>query len=297
MNAKTYILRSMLFVPGNRPDLIRKAINSKADALILDLEDSVVESEKLYAREEIKKLLKTDIFKNKQIFIRLNDIDSGLLGQELDELTHEFILGFLYPKVFESEEIIHFDELLQHYEKKGEFAERKFKIIPLIETTAAVMNIQKICSSSPRIIAVALGSEDYLSDLRGLHHDEEYALLFPRSMIANAARATGIIPIDTLNIDVHNLDKLEKKLKLTRILGFEGSLLLHPKEIELTNRYYTPSLEEIERAEKIVTLSEEIYNGNRSIAVIDGNFIGPPLVRSAKKLLDRYELIRQIGKK
>ncbi len=297
MNTKTYILRSMLFVPGNRPDLIRKAVNSKADALILDLEDSVVESEKLFAREEIKKLLKADIFKNKQVFIRLNDIDSGLLEHELDELTHEFILGFLYPKVFESEEIIQFDELLQHYEKKGGFVKRNFKIIPLIETTAAVMNIQKICSSSTRIIAVAFGCEDYLSDLCGVHHDPEFALLFPRSMIANAARSAGIIPIDTLNIDVHNLEKLKKKLKITRILGFEGSLLLHPKEIELTNRYYTPSPEEIERAESIVTLSREIYNGNRSIAVIDGNFIGPPLVRSAQKLLDRYELIRQIEEK
>ena len=294
MNTKTYILRSLLFVPGNRPDLIRKAVNSNADALIIDLEDSVVENEKHFAREEIKKLLNTDIFINKQIFIRLNDIDSGLLEHELDELTHESILGFLYPKVFESEEIIQFDELLHHYEKKGGFTERKFKIIPLIETTAAIMNIQKICSASPGIIAVALGSEDYLSDLRGLHHDDELALLFPRSMIANAARSTGIIPIDTLNIDVHNLEKLEKKLKLTRILGFEGSLLLHPKEIELTNRYYTPSPEEIERSEQIVALSEEIYDGKRSIAVIDGNFIGPPLVRSAKKLLARYEIIRQI---
>jgi len=294
MNTKPYILRSLLFVPGNRPDLIRKAVNTKADALILDLEDSVVESEKHFAREEIKKLLKTDIFKNRQVFIRLNDIDSGLLEHELDELTHESILGFLYPKVYDSEEIKHFDELLQHYEKKGGFSERKFKIIPLIETTAAVMNIQKICCASPGIIAVALGSEDYLSDLRGLHHDDELALLFPRSMIANAARSTGIIPIDTLNIDVHNLEKLEKKLKLTRILGFEGSLLLHPKEIELTNRYYTPSPEEIERSEQIVALSEEIYDGKRSIAVIDGNFIGPPLVRSAKKLLARYEIIRQI---
>ncbi len=294
MNTKPYILRSLLFVPGNRPDLIRKAVNSNADALIIDLEDSVVENEKHFAREEIKKLLNTDIFINKQIFIRLNDIDSGLLEHELDELTHESILGFLYPKVFESEEIIQFDELLHHYEKKGGFTERKFKIIPLIETTAAIMNIQKICSASPGIIAVALGSEDYLSDLRGLHHDDELALLFPRSMIANAARSTGIIPIDTLNIDVHNLEKLEKKLKLTRILGFEGSLLLHPKEIELTNRYYTPSPEEIERSEQIVALSEEIYDGKRSIAVIDGNFIGPPLVRSAKKLLARYEIIRQI---
>jgi len=297
MNTQTYILRSMLFVPGNRSDLIRKAVTTKADALILDLEDSVVESEKCFAREEIKKLLKTDIFRNKQVFIRMNDIDSGLLEHELDELIHEYVLGFLYPKVYGSEEIIHFDELLRYYEKKGGFVERKFKIIPLIETTAAVMNIQNICSASQRIIAVALGSEDYLSDLRGLHHDEEFALLFPRSMIANAARATSIIPIDTLNIDVHNLEKLEKKLKLTRILGFEGSLLLHPKEIELTNRYYTPSPEEIERAEKIVTLSGKIHDGNRSIAVIDGNFIGPPLVRSAEKLLARYELIRQIKEK
>lgn len=284
----------MLFVPGNKPELIQKAVNTKADAVIIDLEDSVVEKEKDHAREIVRSLLGTGIFDNKQIFIRLNDRDSGYLQKEVEEFTHKDILGFLYPKVYDEAELNEFDKLLTEPETKSGFPKDRFKVIPLIETTSAIMNIHSICNASSRIIAVAFGSEDYLSDLCGKHDQPEHAFIFPRSIIANAARSTGIIPIDTLNIDVHDLEKLENKLHLTRILGFEGSLLLHPKEIEMAHRYYTPTDEEVEQAKKIIELSKEIDTGNRSVAIVDDMFIGPPLVRSATKLLKRYELIQQI---
>ncbi|MEA2103307.1 MAG: CoA ester lyase [Candidatus Cloacimonadota bacterium] len=294
MNKTKYLLRSLLFVPGNLPDLIVKAAKTKADALILDLEDSVADADKELARQKIKKIVDSGVLNNKQVFVRLNDIDSGLMEQEVYDLLHENLLGFLVPKIYDDEGIEYFCGLLNQAEMEKGFPKNKFKMIPLIETTSAVLNLMKICLASSRIIAIAFGSEDYLADLQGFHNEPEKAFQFPREMIANSARATGIIPIDTLNIDVHNLDKLRRKLQLTKILGFEGSLLLHPKEIELANKYYSPYPEEVKRAKRIIELSEETSRNNKPVKVVNGIFVGPPLVRKAKQLLEKHEFIRKI---
>ncbi len=103
-----------------------------------------------------------------------------------------------------------------------------YKIIPLIETASAVMNVQEICTASKRVIAVAYGSEDFITDLEGIHDEEHVSLFTPRAMIAMGARACNIIPIDTVHVRVKDLEDLEKNLILSRKLGFEGMLILNP---------------------------------------------------------------------
>ncbi len=291
MNPNYYILRSLLFVPGNNEKLMLSASKTKADALILDLEDSVLETEKIKARGIIKEKIESGLFQNYQVFVRLNDRESGFLEDEIKTLTIEGIFGFILPKSQNENDIIFLDKLLEQAESEKGFPTGKFKIIPLIETTEAVLSVRKICDSSNRIIAVCFGSEDFLYDLQGTHDENNIALLFPRAKIVLATRTAGIIPIDTLHTNVHDLDDLEKNLKVSKALGFEGRLLLHPKEIELVHKYYSPSKEEFERAKELLRLNEQAKKQQKKVAIIDGRFIGPPMIKKARKIIERFERI------
>ncbi|MHB8104780.1 MAG: aldolase/citrate lyase family protein, partial [Dehalococcoidales bacterium] len=118
-------------------------------------------------------------------------------------------------------------------------------------------------------------------------------LFTPRAIIAMAARATGVIPIDTVHIDVHDLEGLEENVKLARILGFEGMLVLHPKELEIVHKYFTPNENEVENAREMLRLSRQAEAMDKGVAVLNGKFIGPPMVIAAEKILERDERIKK----
>lgn len=288
-----YLLRSMMFVPGHNERLLLSASRSKADALILDLEDSVLPvSNKQIARKMILEKVNAGIFKNFYLFPRINDRESGFLLKDIHALTVLGIDGFVYPKAYRGKDIYFFDKLLETIEYEKGFPIGTFKIISLIETSAAVLNAQEICLSSNRVIAIAFGCEDFVADLEGVHDSEGKSLFTARAVIAMAARATGVIPIDTVHINVHDLKDLEENVKLARILGFEGMLILHPKEIEIAHKYFTPSKSEVTDAKEMLRLQEEAKKNNKGVAVMNGKFIGPPMVIAAKKIISKNNLVQ-----
>jgi len=292
--ADRHILRSMLFVPGHNEKLLKSASRSKADALILDLEDSVQPPHnKQAARDLIQEKINDNLFDNFDVFIRVNDRESGFLLKDVHQLTIEGIAGFVYPKSVTGKDIYFFDKLLETIEFEKGFPKGKYKIVPLIETSAAVLNAQDICQASDRVISIAFGCEDFVSDLEGIHDKEGESLRTPRSLIAMAARANNVIPIDTVHINVHDLKGLEENVKLARILGFEGMLILHPKEIEIAHTHFTPSEKEVEDAKEMLRLSEDAKKNNKGVAVVNGKFIGPPMVIAANKILQKHELIKK----
>ncbi|HOH46732.1 MAG TPA: aldolase/citrate lyase family protein, partial [Candidatus Cloacimonadota bacterium] len=143
-----------------------------------------------------------------------------------------------------------------------------------------------------RVVAIAFGCEDFVADLRGVHDEQDLVLSAPRAMIAMAARAAGVIPIDTVHVKVHDLADLEKNLRLSCILGFEGMLVLHPKELALVHRYYTPSIAEYEGAKQDMELIAATAATGRGVAVREGRFLGPPQQLAAEHIIQRYEAIR-----
>lgn len=285
-------MRSLMFVPAHNEKLMESALSREADVLLLDLEDSVQPTEnKQIARDNIKKYIAEGKLKNRIVFPRVNDRESGHLLQDVYQLTIDGIEGFMYPKSKKGENIYFFGKLLETIEFEKGFPRHTFKIIALIETPAAVMNIQEICTACPeRLIAVAFGCEDFMTELGG-QHDSEYESIFTaRAMIAMGAKANGVIPIDTVHIKVHDLDDLEKNLILGRQLGFEGMLVLNPKEIPLVHQYYSPGVEEIAWAEEMLQLSENAVSHGKGVAVKDNKFIGPPMVKMAKNILRKKYL-------
>jgi citrate lyase subunit beta / citryl-CoA lyase len=289
-----YLLRSLMFVPAHNERLMNKAVQTNADVLLLDIEDSVLPKEnKQVARDNIKKMLDKGEFGNHLIFPRVNDRESGELLKDVHQLTLEGINGFMYPKSQTGEDIYFFDKLLETIEFEKGFPRGTFKIIPLIETASAVLHAEGICKASDRVIAIAFGCEDFITDLAGIHDKPGNSIFTARAMIAMAARATGRIPIDTVHINIHDLDDLEKNLQIAKNLGFEGMLVLHPKELDLVHQYFSPSEKEVEEAKYILQLSAEARKDAKGVAMINGKFIGPPMVNTAQKTLEKYKLIKE----
>lgn len=287
-----YLFRSLMFVPGHNEKLMLSASRSSADILLMDIEDSVQPvSNKQKARNLIIKMLSEGYFKDRIIFPRINDRESGELLKDIIQLTVGGITGFMYPKSKTGEDVYFFDKLLETMEYEKNIPVGTFKIIPLIETSAAVLNAQEICRASKRVVAIAFGCEDFIADLDGIHDKEHNSLFVPRALIAMAARANNVIPIDTVHINVHNLEDLEYNLKVAKELGFEGMLVLHPKELELVHRYFSPSINEIKEAKEMLDLYEEAQRENKGVAILNGKFIGPPMVITAKKILKKQTLI------
>ena len=282
-----------MFVPAHNDRLMQSAARSEADILLLDIEDSVQPIDnKQVARDKIKHYVETGVFQNRVLFPRVNDRESGELLKDVYQLTIPGVAGFMYPKSQKGEDVYFFGKLLETIEYEKNIPVGTFKIIPLIETVGAVMNIQEICQACPnRVVAVAFGCEDFVTSLGGEHDLEGNSIFTARAMIAMGAKANGIIPIDTVHIRVHDLEDLERNLQLSKKMGFEGMLVLNPKEIPLVHHYYSPSKEQVVWAEEMLRLSEEAIAQGKGVAVKDNKFIGPPMVKMAKDILRKKELI------
>ena len=286
-----YLMRSLMFVPAHNKKLLESASRRDADVLLLDIEDSVPPCDKQLSRDNILEFVKRPDLQGKLIFPRVNDRESGELLKDAYQLTVDGISGFMYPKAKRGEDIYFFGKLLETIEYEKGISVGTFKIIPFIENTGPLMNIQEICTACNRVIAVAFGCEDFVTDMHGKHDADGISIMTARNLISMGARCSGVIPIDTVHIRVHDLEDLEKNLIIGKNLGFEGMLVLNPKELPLVHKYYSPSCEEVEWASEMIRLSEEAKEEGKGVAVKDNKFIGPPMVKMAREILEKHNLI------
>lgn len=286
------LLRSLMFLPAHNERYLKSAAKSDADVLVLDLEDSVQSKEnKQIARDKIKDWVKEGRFKNRTVFVRINERESGELLKDVFQLTISGITGFIYPKAYTSKDIYFIDKLLDTIEFEKGIKKRTFKLIPIIETCKAILNAKKICKASKRNVAVIYGSEDHISDLQGIHDKEHDTLFTPRAIIAMAARACHIAPIDASHVNVHDLDDLVVNLRISNKLGYDGMVVLNPIELELVHQYFTPSKEKVKKAEEMLRLAKVANDAGKGVALIDGIFIGPPMIKAAEKTLHIHKQI------
>ncbi len=284
-------MRSLMFVPGNNEKFLESSVKRDADVLLLDIEDSVPPAEKQKARDNIKAFARRTDLGGKLLFPRINDRESGELLRDVYQLTIPGIAGFMYPKSTQPEDVYFIGKLLETIEYEKGFPIGTFKLIPLIETAGAVINIKELCCASERVIAVAFGCEDYVTDMEGKHDIEGTSIITARNLIAIGARACGVLPIDTVHIRVHDLEDLERNLILGRNLGFEGMLVLSPRELPLVNKYYSPTADEVAWAQEMIDLATAARLEGRGVAMKGSKFIGPPMVKMANKILAKQHLI------
>lgn len=280
-----------MFLPAHNKRFIDKALECSADGIILDIEDAVPPYKREEARRNIVEYDRQGILKKrKNIFIRINPINSMDFIADISELVVESIDGFMPSKVDTSEDIIFIDKLLTFFERKNGLAERKFKLTPLIETTKAIENISEIAGASDRLAALCLGGEDYLNDLGTVYMYQESALAYPRTKVVNAARANGLLPIDTPYLNIDDIDGFADKQVMAYKNGFAGCLILNPKQIEPANRAFSPDQKKIEMSQKVISAVKEAeLSGKASVAMMDGVMVGPPMLKRAENVMSQIK--------
>ena len=288
-----YLFRSLLFVPAYRKKFIDSALKTDADALIIDLEDAVPLEYKADARVILKEYILGGCFSARQVFVRLNSIESRMLFEDIETILHPDIAGVMLTKVYSADDMIYYDKLFTQYEQEKGLEEGHFKFLPLIETTAAVLNVYEIAAATTRTIAICFGGEDFLNDLEGLHKVPPRTFDYPRAQIAIAARAAGILPIDTPFLDLHNEEGFINEENISFEMGYAGALLIHPKQIPLAHSCFVPKEDEVQRSEAIVAAIKEAEKTGSGVAMLNGKMIGPPMRKRAEKVLRIMELIEK----
>lgn len=287
------LLRSMLFIPSYNEKFIDKAITCDADALIFDMEDSVPESKEEEARCLLKKYLLSGKFDGKEVYLRVNELGSKSLMEDLKLLDTLKVKGLVIPKINSKEDVDGFEKLVSMEESQNGLAPGTVLFLPLIETAAAVMNINSISSCNKRIIALLFGGEDYLDSVWGKHLEPPEALNVPRAMVVMAARMNGLLPIDTPYLDLKNEQGFKEEEKKSAAMGFAGVLLVTPAQIPWANECFSPLVEEVEHAKAVLEAVKEVGINGGSIAKLNGKMIGPPMRKRAEKVMQINQLIEE----
>lgn len=288
MNSK-YLFRSVFFIPSHVTKYLDKISELKADAYILDLEDSVPPNLKNTARKNTRHFLDTTILKD-QFLVRINPLEDKCLLDDLEAVISEKLLAIMPSKIKDQNDIYLLDEMLSQFEAKFNI-KNKIKLFPLIETLDSFLNVREIVKSSERLIGLAFGGEDYLNDLQGAHGVDDHTFDYPRTKIAIAAKSANLLAIDTPYLDVKNHQGFKKREQKSNDLGYDGCLLIHPKQVKLANEQFSPSKLDILNAKKIYTAVLESKNNGLSVVLLNNRLIGPPMQKKAERILNKVKLI------
>lgn len=284
-------MRSLLFIPADDPKKIAKGLGSGADALILDLEDSVASSRKAAAREIARETLSARQPGQPRLIIRVNALKSGDISADLDGIMPGAPDAVMLPKCEGGADIQHLGALLAVREAENNLADSATRIIAIAtETPLALFRLGSIPGASMRLEGLTWGGEDLAGavgseknrDESG-HYTDPYRLA--RSLALFAAAAAEVAPIDSVYTDFRNMDGLRAESEAGRRDGFTAKMAIHPAQVEVINAVFTPGPEAIEKAKKIIALFAE--NPDAGVIGLDGQMIDKPHLVQANRILAR----------
>lgn len=285
---KDRLRRSMMFVPGNNPGMIRDVHIYAADSIMFDLEDSVAYTEKDTARLLVYNALKTLDFGKKEIVVRINDLSSGLGIKDLEAIVPAGVHVVRLPKTDSAQDVIDCEKEIERIEKQHGIEVGSTGMMAAIESANGVLNAREIAHASDRLIGIALGAEDYVTDLKTTRADG-IELLFARSMILNAARSAGIAALDTVFSDVNNEEGFIAEATLVKKLGFDGKSVINPRQIAPLHKVFMPSEKDLNKAYAIMEAIEDAKKRGSGVASLKGKMIDKPVVLRAQRLIALYE--------
>jgi len=283
--------RSLLFVPGINPRFVDKAKKLNADIICLDLEDSVLPSEKATARKMIVPALKQRAHYNftENVYVRINSPESGISRNDLISTIQKGLDGIVVPKVSEESEVVELCGLITELEQKRGIEKNRIKLMPSIETAKGVVNAYSIAKADLRVNALIFGLYDFLHDMHLDHADNDgTGYSYARWKIPVDARAAGVVAIDAIWQKVDDIPGLRNDAASAKRLGYVGKSIIHPNHIEPVHEIFKPSKIEIGWATKVVNaLGPSIRNGKGSgVVKLEGKMIDAAHYKQAKAILD-----------
>jgi len=287
MSGASKQVRSWMFVPGNRERFIQKAFASASDGIFLDIEDGVLPGEKADARRMIAAAMK-EAKGGPRRYVRVNALTTPWLSDDLASVVVPGLEGICLTKVTKASDVQETASQIEALEKQRGLEVGKIRILAAVESARGLMNAVSIVDSSPRIVGLMFGAEDYALDLGlGARREKEAAeLLFARSQIVNAAAAANVLSIDGVFPNLNDEPGLEADVRQARRLGFTSKSTFNPRQIDMINSVFSPQPDEIEYARKIAAgFREAEARGDASVAV-GGQLVDKPILLRALKILD-----------
>ena len=276
----------MLFVPGNNPGMIRDAGIYKNDSIMFDLEDSVSINEKDSARFLVYQALTNMEYPGKEIVVRINDPRTRLGKDDLEAIVSTGKAAIRLPKTECADDVKYCDDLIEAIEKKARLKTGSVKMMAAVESAEGVLNAKEIAFASKRLIGIAFGAEDYVTDLKTNRSRDGVELCFGRSMVLLAGRAAGIDALDTVFSDVNDEEGLRQETMLIKQMGFDGKSIVNPRQIKIIHDVFTPSVKEIEHASAVLGAIQEAGRSGSGVASVKGKMVDRPIAERARRTLD-----------
>ena len=283
--------RSMLFLPGNSPNILLNADFLGSDSIILDLEDAVAPTEKDAARILVRNAI-TSLGYTREVIVRINPVESPYWQKDLRAIIPVKPDMIMPTKVGCAADVKIVADFITQLEKEFGMEEGGVKMIPLIETALGVENAYEIASADSRVTAIFLGGEDFTADMRCKRTKEGTEIFYARSRMVLAARAAGVDVYDTPWTDVEDHDGLIEDAKFAKSLGFTGKSSISPRHIPFINEVFSPTEEEIQYARDVFACIEKAKAEGKGVVSLRGKMIDAPIVARARQVLEAAEAIR-----
>ncbi len=290
--------RTMMFVPGNNPAMLKDAGIYGADSIMFDLEDAVSLTEKDAARALVYQALQTVDYCDAELVVRINGLDTPYYENDIKAMVKARVDVIRLPKTETA-------DMIQQLEKKVAAAEKEFNVpagsihlMAAIESAKGVLNAPEIATASKRMIGLALSAEDYTTDMKTHRYPDGAELEFARNMVLHASRAAGIAAFDTVFTNMDDTEGFYRETKYIHQLGFDGKSLVNPRQIQMVNKVYEPSQAEIENALGVIDAIRQARAKGSGVISMNGQMVDRPVVLRAQrvmKLAQAAHLINEEG--
>ena len=277
--------RSMLFLPGNNPNMLINGNCLGSDAVIFDLEDAVSPAEKDAARILVRNTMRYMDFRGCEIIVRINSIDTPYWQKDIDEILPYKPGLILLPKTGTAQDALAADAYITEVEKKLGLPQNTVGLMPLIETALGVENAFMIASSTKRVKALFLGAEDLTADLQCKRTKEGREIEYARTRLVVAARAAGVDVYDTPFTDVNDDEGIVKDAELAKALGFTGKASISPRHVEVINSVFSPTQQEVDYAYEVMEAIELAKSQGKGAIALRGKMIDAPIVARAERTI------------
>lgn len=283
--------RALLYTPGDELKKITKAAALGVDCLCMDMEDGVALSHKAEARQTIVAALGSLDFGRTERLVRINAVGSGLEAADLEAVfsAGEQVRpdGVVLPKAESAAQVQWVSAQIAAVEARYGWPVGEIPLIVQIETAVGLVNIREVLSADPRLQAVIFGSEDLAASMGAIRTPAGWEVFYARGAVVAHAAAFDLQAIDMVYLDFHDQTGLEAEARQGAQMGYEGKQIIHPNQIEPTQRLFTPSEDEISHARRVVEAFEQHQSAGRGAFALDGKMVDLPIVKIAQRVLDR----------
>ena len=277
--------RSMLFLPGNNPNMLINGNCLGSDAVIFDLEDAVSPAEKDAARILVRNTMRYMDFRGCEIIVRINSIDTAFWQKDIDEILPYKPGLVLLPKTSSAADVLAADAYMTEVEKKLGMEQNTVGLMPLIETAMGVENAFQIATATKRVKALFLGAEDLTADLQCKRTKEGREIEYARTRLVVAARAAGVDVYDTPFTDVNDDEGIVKDATLAKALGFTGKASISPRHVEVINSLFSPTQKDVDYAYEVMDAIALAKEQGKGAIALHGKMIDAPIVARAQQTI------------